>query len=426
MTTVTTQYGDATTTTVTTTTTTMAAPVSSEADSNTKMLGIIELAIGGVCAILALSTIIFSWVYLDARLDIAPIDKANEQCKAALGTKYMEQICTAVTCPGILAGCTTDTGTGEARFCGVKFGGNPATDGECYYCPYKRGTAKPGQNYLSGEDTEQCSTATMIDGCKNHCVKTLGTGSAATACVNTCPDNGSNENVQACRGRNFKEGGNVYESKRTCPGYSYPSFDYTSNTEIPYTGDKSLLVCGRPMYTSVCFQWGASRTDPNTIDTSPLALLKNWKYGGGIPSTVAASLALIIAIPAMLNGFFAMSSNESGVKGTAGLGIGFSIIGFCTSTTCLIVVCVMAGVSRAIDYIFAIFNGFEADSTSGGTCPMGGACYDSVLYQQQLSTVVSYYFTVLSFLVGFLFALSLLQTIMSIVVCCAYKRKGAL
>jgi hypothetical protein len=290
-----------------------------------------------------------------------------------------------------------------------------------------------GKNYIpSTFTTAECTVQNIKNACTTHCQtqSTYNSASVQAACEATCSltDAQAAANVKFCQGRDFADNNNnQYYSRKSCGGYPW-NFDLVQSTPMAYpSSDVNLLVCGRPMYAAVCYDWGDqyqltgdTGVQQSTIDTTPLGLLRNYKYGGGIPSTIAASLALVVAIPAIINGLMAMQGNEGGVKATGGLAIGFSVIGFCTSTTCLIIVCVLAGTATAIEYLFAIFNGYSATSN----CATSSVCYKSVQEQSALSNVIAYYFQVLSFMVGFLCAISIIQAIFAVVVCCAFKRKG--
>jgi hypothetical protein len=428
MTTVQTTEYNGGTTTVTTTTISgggFQQQQTEEVTKTTKTMGIIELAIGAACAVLAIATIIFSWVYLDARLDATTLSQYNGQCKNQLGNNYVGQVCQAVVCSTTKI-CPTDTTTGDAMYCGTKDGATT-----CLPCPYSViGKAQEGKNYvLNTLQTLECTQTNLEAACAQHCrtQKNYKSATVTLACETQCKLSSAEAqaNIEHCQGK--LPGASKFESKNSCGGYPW-DFDQPPQNNAPtYQGNKNLIVCGRPMYAAVCYNWGDqyqltgdTGVQQSTIDTTPLGLLKNYKYGGGIPSTVAASLALVVAIPAIINGLMAMQGNEGGVKATGGLAIGFSIIGFCTTVTCLIIVCVLYGTAQLVEYLFAIFDGV----TAGDSCPTGSACYKSVQEQASLSTVVSYYFRVLSFMVGFLFAISILQSIFAVVVCCAFKRQG--
>merc|ERR1712054_78343 len=221
----------------------------------------------------------------------------------------------------------------------------------------------------------------------------------------------------------------------SCSGYPY-KFDENDlpdelgRTAPKYT-QKSLMVCGRSMYAAVCYSW----TDKNQVfgiqnsaqmqkslgvDTSPLGMLKNYQWAGGIPSTVSASVGLIVAIPAILNGVMAMNSSEGGVKATGGLAVGFTICGFCGAFICACVVWGFAAGTRVAQYWFAIFD-IESE---GDECAPTSACYKSIQEQASLAGTISYYFATLSFMNGFLLLFCLLQAIFALVVCCAYKKKN--
>jgi len=444
----TTQYQDGTTTTVTTTTTTTSSSggMGGEANSSTKTMGIVELAISAACAVLAIATIVFSWVYLDARLTTTALATYNAQCKSALGQDYLGQICQATPCayPSSFTSKPTScltTLNGDAMYCGKS-----GSVGKCMPCPYNKVTTPvEGKNYNKVTlVTNSCNN--VQSACKEYCQTALdyNSGTTQAACELYCAivDSDLSFNQEACKGRVTLEidGSEQtrYRKVSSCPGYPWAYDYYTDNAQnkaLPttapsYDGNKNLLICGRPMYAAVCYAWD----DPYQItgitsaavpvDTSPIGLMKNYKWAGGVPSTIGASLALLVSIPSIINGLMAMQSNEGGVKATGGLAIGLSIVGFCSSMTCLIIVCVFAGVSEAMKWMFAIFNAVIPDSEFGGTCPINGACYKSVQEQTALSGTVAYYFRVLSFMNGFMFAISILQAIFAVVICCAYKRQG--
>jgi len=366
--------------------------------------------VGASVFILAIATIVFSWVYLDIRLDLSPILAGHAKCKAALGTEYVGQICQAMEC-GQTA-CKTDTTTGDAHFCGA--------ENVCYPCPVSAGVATEGQNYLSGKTTLECTEANLKEGCEHHCE--ASGSSACLECSSIVSNDVVKENLRRCKG--WDENAQKYLSRKSCGGYPW-DFNAQSATEPNYLGNLNLLVCGRPMYAAVCYDWGDSATGgvgSNQIDTSPLGLLKNWKYGGGVPATIAASFALLVAIPTIINGVMAMINNQGGVNSTSGLSIGFGVMGFCASFVSLIVLAVLAGTSSIVEVLFAIFNGFQGGQDSN--CPVDGACFESIKAQESLSGVVRYYFNVLTWMTGFTFALSLLQVIFAIVVCVSYKKKN--
>jgi len=305
-------------------------------------------------------------------------------------------------------------------YCGYK-SSKPA----CLPCPSKEQTESiDGKNYNKVVlQTRQCSEPN---------IKAMDTNSELT-------QNDINDNIEACMGKvQIKKSSgsadfvNVYRSVNSCGGYPFNFDDVNKygdqlpSTQPSYQGNKDLEICGRPMYAAGCYQWddtyqitGENQAAVVGIDTSPLGVLKNFKYAGGIPSTIAASLALVVAIPAIINGIMAMNENDGGVKATGGLAIGFTIIGFCSSLICLIIVCVAAGVAEASKYLFAIFDGYKTSDD----CPSSSKCYKSVVEQASLSGVISYYFRVLAWMNGFLFAISIIQAIFAVVVCCSMRRR---
>merc|ERR1712232_1019329 len=153
--------------------------------------------------------------------------------------------------------------------------------------------------------------------------------------------------------------------EKACPGAGVPT-----------------KVCGlEQMYvTSLCNDWD------KISEAVKLASIP-----GTIIGTVAASFTLATALPALLNGIFAMTGNRGGVTATAAL--------------------------SAIEDIVNIFTVYDDDMEP---CPE--ACQTAIQAQDGSATYVRDYFTVLSWMIGFLLLFSILQTTFSIVTCCSNKR----
>jgi len=179
--------------------------------------------------------------------------------------------------------------------------------------------------------------------------------------------------------------------EKACPGAGVPT-----------------KVCGlEQMYvTSLCNDWD------KISEAVKLASIP-----GTIIGTVAASFTLATALPALLNGIFAMTGNRGGVTATAALSVAFAVVGCCAVVSCLLAAVITAAALSAIEDIVNIFTVYDDDMEP---CPE--ACQTAIQAQDGSATYVKDYFTVLSWMIGFLLLFSILQTTFSIVTCCSNKR----
>jgi len=355
--------------TITTTTTNGgsmgAAPAGEGGDG--KGVGIVLTVIAGACVILAIVTIVYAQVSLNIRLDLANIDNLNKECDSAL--KNMKPLK-----PDGTPGGVDNKGNGMflPEYCSANPCGNTICRSDtfcseslnvCTDCPKqsKCGGPTSGDNECQSVYTQECGATTNI----KWGTTSIGIFKPLPADITSC--------------------------EKACPGAGVPT-----------------KVCGlSQMYvTSLCNDWD------QISEAVKLASIP-----GTIIGTVAASFTLATALPALLNGIFAMTGNRGGVTATAALSVAFAVVGCCAVVSCLLAAVITAAALSAIEDIVNIFTVYNDKMEP---CPE--ACQTAIQAQDGAATYVKDYFTVLSWMIGFLLLFSILQTTFSIVTCCSNKR----